>query len=385
MGRRLLRLFGPWRSRRPGGSPLRLADTGVLVVLLSALATAGATAGAAGCTRGNPSPPPESTIAPSATAETSTTGAKPAAVAPTNTDAAGANETRDETREPARATVTLVAPGAPPRRRLRYSFRPQQREELRLELRTALSQVASRASGEAKAPDMELPRVHIAVAIEPQSVSADGDLLTYAWHVTAATSTAGSTPAQVAEGMRAEVAAVEHLAGTGVVDSQGLSRGVSTEAPSGASDAGATGQMIEQVRQTLRDMAAPLPAQEVGKGARWTKLSELVAKDAVLTQTDAFTLLGLQGNGGTLDDVLAQTAPPQVLRSPGAPDGAEARLESMLASGDAKTHFDLTRLVPQMKFEGTTTMVLSGATGQETPQRMTMTLRIAIAVSGSAP
>ncbi|HSY21097.1 MAG TPA: hypothetical protein VK841_03235, partial [Polyangiaceae bacterium] len=110
---------------------------------------------------------------------------------------------------------------------------------------------------------------------------------------------------------------------------------------------------------------------------------ELVSKEAVLTQSDAFTLTSLQGNTGSLDDVLAQTAPPQVLRGPGVPDGAEARMESMLASGQAKTRFDLARLIPQTKFDGTTTMVLSGAAPREEARRITMSLRIGMTVSGT--
>jgi hypothetical protein len=121
----------------------------------------------------------------------------------------------------------------------------------------------------------------------------------------------------------------------------------------------------------------------VGKGARWTKLSQLTGKGSTLTQTDAFTLLTLQGAGGTLDDVLAQAAPPQTLRTNGTADGPQARMESMLASGDAKTKFDLSRLVPQMSFDGTTTMVISGAAPKETPRTMTMVLRVGIGVSGS--
>jgi hypothetical protein len=297
---------------------------------------------------------------------------------------ARAAETRPE---PTRATVTLVDAGKPPRKRLRYSFRVEpkpQNEALHLELRTSLSQ----GLGDAGTADVMLPPVSIVIAIEPRNVSAEGDLLTYAWHVVRATSAAGSAPAQIAEGMRAEVAAVEHLSGTGLVDSQGISRGVTTapqEADAAVAGAAgeATGQMVEQIRQTLRDMAAPFPAEEVGAGARWTKVSELVSKEAVLTQSDAFTLTSLQGNTGSLDDVLAQTAPAQVLRGPGVPEGTEARMESMLASGQAKTRFDLARLVPQMKFDGTTTMVLSGNAPREEARRITMSLRIGMTVSGT--
>jgi hypothetical protein len=65
------------------------------------------------------------------------------------------------------------------------------------------------------------------------------------------------------------------------------------------------------------------------------------------------------------------------------PQGTQPRIESMLASGDAKTLFDLSRLVPQTKFDGTTTMVVSGQSPGDTSRRMTMIMRMGIALSGS--
>ncbi len=229
--------------------------------------------------------------------------------------------------------------------------------------------------------------MHIVLAIAPSEVSPDGDL-TYAWRVTS-TSVGGDaqTPASVIEGMRAEVAAVEHLAGTAVVSARGLCSRVAIDEGDGG---GGGGQMVEQVRQTLRDVAAPFPEEEVGRGARWEKLSRLASRDASVTQTETFTLADASATGGALDDILAQTAPPQPLVAPaGAP---VARLDSMLASGQGKTRYDLGRLVPQTQFEGTTTMVVSGRmsepdpgapTAGDEPHRMTMVMRVEIVLAGS--
>jgi hypothetical protein len=140
--------------------------------------------------------------------------------------------------------------------------------------------------------------------------------------------------------------------------------------------------MIEQVRQTLRDLAAPFPEEAVGRGARWEKLSQLSSKDARLSQTDTFTLLAVTKSGGTLDDVLAQTAPSQPLPTPGTPN-AQARMDSMLASGDGKTTFDRSRLAPQTRFEGTTTMVVSSDAPPDGVQRRTMILHVGITLTGT--
>jgi hypothetical protein len=281
------------------------------------------------------------------------------------------------------ATMKLLDAGRPPRRKLRYAWRHDRSEVLTIALRTT---AATETEGD-KPPEVVLPAVRIVVAIQPTDVTPEGDL-SYAWQVTSTEVTpAPAANPELADGMRAEVAMVAHLTGTASVTSRGLAREIRVDPASVASgaDAGGTGQMVEQVRQTLRDLAAPMPDEEVGRGARWEKLSSLASRDAVVTQTETFSLVELGGDRGALEDVLAQTAPPQPLRTPGAPGATPARVESMLASGVARTHFDLTRLVPASTFEGTTTMVVSGHSPGDPSRRVTMILRVGIALSGSKP
>jgi hypothetical protein len=182
--------------------------------------------------------------------------------------------------------------------------------------------------------------------------------------------------------MRIELSAIEELSGTAVVSSCGLTRRISIS-PGSVVDSGATGQMVEQVRQTLSDVAAPFPDEPVGRGARWQKLSQLASKDRRITQTDTFTLVELAADHGAVDDVLAQTAPAQPLVAPGQPPGEETRLESALTSGGDKTRFDFTRLIPQRTFDGTSTMVVSGQSPGESSRRITIIMRLGIVVTGA--
>ena len=59
----------------------------------------------------------------------------------------------------------------------------------------------------------------------------------------------------------------------------------------------------------------------------------------------------------------------------------------MLTSGDGTTRFVLTRLVPETKFESTTTMVVSnrgqGEPSTDEPRRMTMIMRAGIVLAGN--
>jgi len=278
------------------------------------------------------------------------------------------------------ATVKLIDAGKAPRRKLRYAWRPGGREQLVMDLLTTVSA----RSDDATQPEIPLPAVHVVVGIEPGTVSTDGEMQ-YAWRIesTDVPTSDPKVPRRVADGMKTEVSMIERLSGSVTVTAQGIAKDIAI-APESVSDGGGTGQMVEQMRQTLRDLAAPFPQEEVGVGAKWQKLSALAGKDSRVNQSETFTLEELAGTRGALDDVLAQTAPPQLLRGPTAPLGAQPRMESMLASGDAKIRFDLAHLVPQTTFDGMTTMIVSGQSPDDTGRRMTMVMRMGIILSGSA-
>ncbi len=249
-------------------------------------------------------------------------------------------------------------------------------------MRTALAAEGAQA----QPPDVPLPTVRVVIAIDPRSVGADGSLA-YAWRVTSATVASDDrSPPQVADGMRTEVVAVQHLSGTGAVGARGLAENLAIDASETADEVTAR-PIALQVLQTLWNVAAPLPDEEVGVGARWQRVWELAVKSAHATQTDVFTLLTLDGLRGTLDDILSQTAPEQALSVPGMTHDAQAQTGSMLAAGDAKTRFDLTRLVADTRFQGTTTMVLAGDNREGTEgadPRNTMVLRVDVELSGVA-
>jgi hypothetical protein len=281
------------------------------------------------------------------------------------------------------ATVRLLDPGQPPRRKLRYAWHRDRKETLTIDLRTT---AATESEGE-RPPEVPLPPVRIVVAIEPRDVSQDGGL-TYAWHVTSTkvTPTAGSNP-QLAEGMDAEVAAIAHLSGTAQISARGLAKDVAIDPASlgDVRDSGATGEMVEQVRQTLFDLDTPMPEEEVGRGGRWEKIARLASRSAVVTQSETFTLASLTGDRGAVDDVLAQTAPPQDWPAAGAAASDPARLDSMLATGTVRSRFDLARIVPSTIYAGRATMVVSGHPGADASRSVTMILRVDIALSGTPP
>jgi hypothetical protein len=270
-------------------------------------------------------------------------------------------------------SVKLLDPGHEPRRALRYTWHAHRKEQMAVVLRTAISLEANGARREAP-----LPPLRILVAIDPQAIAPDG-ALGFSWHVTAAASDPDAGVSDdLAQGWAAQIVPVEHLSGTGVVTAHGISRAIALD-PGTAGDAGPDAEMVVQVLQLLVNVAAPLPEEPVGKGARWQKLSSLDAKNGHATQTDTFTLTDLQGDQGALDDVVAQTSSPQNLPPlVGIDSGPPARIDSVLMSGSSRTRFELTRLVPQSSLDATTSMAVS-----DPRTRMNMLMHLGVAIEGS--
>jgi hypothetical protein len=278
-----------------------------------------------------------------------------------------------------KSTVKLLDPGREPRRALRYAWRADPTEHMAIDLSTTVS-----AEGGGMHRDVPLPPLHVSIAITPKQVTQDGDLR-FAWHVESSGvgTDAGTDPA-IAQGWSVQLTPVEHLAGTSIVSTHGVSRGVSIDAGS-TGDAGPDAEMVVQIVQLLRDAAAPLPDEAVGAGARWQKISTLDARSGHATQTDTYTLASIEGDGGAgsgrLDDVLAQTASPQAVPSlQGLPPTEPAKMDQLLTSGTAKVRFDLGRLVAQTSLDGTTSMAVTAPSA-----RMNMVMHLGIVVKGTTP
>jgi hypothetical protein len=268
--------------------------------------------------------------------------------------------------------VRLLAHGSEPLRPLRYTWHADRKELLTAELRTTVSMIDADVH-----QDTQMPPLHVVIAIDPQSVTPGGDLR-FAWRVMRASADqdAGRAPPQVSAAWRQQIAPVEHLSGNAIVGPDGVSKGITLEPESHAPP---DAEMVAQVLQMLSDYVAPLPVEPVGTGARWQRVTTLHAKNGNATQTDTYTLTELHGDQGRLDDVVAQTASPQLLPSPGGSGSASppGRVDSLLTSGTETLTFDLGRIVSQAKFDGTTAMSLSSQS-----RALSMVMHVGIVVSG---
>ncbi len=318
-------------------------------------------------------PPPVATVAPTATASASGAASAASSAAPKSSVAVAASGVPGT--PSVSAAVKLLAPGEAPRRKLRYKFKVGQTEIATMDMQTGYA-VEAGADSE---PEKRLPMVRFKIAIDPKSVSPEGDLKYEYRLISADVVENAQVPPQLAAALKQMMAGLKGLAGTGVVSARGINKESTFSAPQGAS--AQTEQMIEQIRQTTRDLAAPLPDEEVGKGAKWEKLTKVENAGQKASQKETYTLVDLTGETGKIEVVVVQNAPGGAVQAPGIPAGAGIRIENMISNGKGTTTFDLGRITPTSALDAVTTMnLLADRAGQT--ERAKMTMKVTLRLSG---
>ncbi len=278
---------------------------------------------------------------------------------------------------PAEATgdvrVKLLEAGAEPRQALRYVFSKEPASML-----MSMDMGMAIGLGEMKQPPMQLPTMKMVMAIRPEEVRADG-AVRYAFRLERTDVVAGdqSNPA-MQENLRAELKKTEGLSGWALVDARGFTRDADAVVPPGASPQ--VKDMVDKLRQQMRQMSAPFPEEPVGLGARW-EVHMAVATDMFrIEQVATYRLVKREGNALEMEVEVRQSAPAQEVKVPNLP-GAKGKLLEMRSTGGGRMRVDLGRLVPESSMDSKTHLAMEiKANDQAPPQAVTtdMTLRLGL-------
>lgn len=239
--------------------------------------------------------------------------------------------------EPSRPVVTLLEPGAEPRRVLRYS--PDEGLEQLLESEMRMS-MESTVDG-TPAPSTVLPPMHMVMKIAV--TGADDDVYQYSYELQKAEvgKAEGANP-MVVSAMEKELAKTVGLRGTSRVDHRGMTLDATVDVPDGVPPR--MKAMFKGLQRGVDQMSAPMPAEAVGVGARW-KVEQVIDQNGiVMTQTATFTLDELESDTARLSIDLVQNAKPQEFRPSGMPVVGE--LLALEGKGSGKSTLDLGKLVP---------------------------------------
>ncbi|MCW5552631.1 MAG: hypothetical protein KIS67_10805 [Verrucomicrobiae bacterium] len=257
--------------------------------------------------------------------------------------------------------VKLLSAGAEPRRVLRLQPQPGQLQTttttLKMDMDMGLGQ------------PMKMPAIIMPMEVTVKNVSANGDI-TYEI-VIGDVSVAVDPDAlpQVAEAMKASLGGVKGLSGTATMSPRGFSKDSDSMLPSDADPQ--MRQALSQLQETWSNIAAQLPEEAVGVGAKWEVRQPLKSQGMTVNQTATYELLSLDGDRLSTAITMTQSASNQKIQNPAMPQ-MQLDVTKLTGSGRGNMTLDLGQVMPlTATLQAQTEMSLSMDMGGQ-KQRMTM-------------
>lgn len=315
---------------------------------------------------GGPTPsqtPDTKDVAPDAAAPAApSASAAPSAAAAAPKDAGAGDRSQAPASEalpqPGPPVLTLLDPGAEPRKPLRYVFQ-KKNETVELDMKMSMAMTA----GGRASPNMAMPTIRVTMDIKPTAVDADGT-------VTAAVETRkvdvlkdNPLPKDLQEKLVKDMAAIVGIKGKTVVTSRGLTKEAALDAPASAPPQ--VKQILDSMKDSLRDMSMPLPEEAVGKNAKW-EVKTVLAAQLTSVQRTTYVAKDIADKSVVLDATVVQTAAPQsVATPPNMPPGATLHLDSHEAAGSGKVKLALDRFTPTSTMKIASKSVMTVTMGNE--------------------
>jgi hypothetical protein len=273
---------------------------------------------------------------------------------------------RGEGDPPADAPVVkLIAAGKAPKRTLRLAATAGHHEIVTM---TMAMGMGMQSGGKDIVPMTRIPEIRMAIDLTVGSVTAGGDMRCTFKINEPEIATDASVDPQVVAAMKKAVVGMDGMSGYAVI----TNRGFTTEADftTGPNLDPQLKQLLDGMRQSLRQLAAPLPAEPVGKGARWETTSKLVLNGMTMTQVATYELVELAGTTARLKVAMKQNAGRQKIQR----GGVSIDLISLASSGTGEVTLDLTDLIASPATMSMKSAMEMEAAGQKMNMNITMTL-----------
>lgn len=250
--------------------------------------------------------------------------------------------------------VTVVSTGAGPKRALRYKAAAGSKERLDMTMKMSV-EVALPGEG---SQTMDAPAVKMGMDVDVTAVSPNGDI-GVALVITEASMEGAGIPPGVLD-------PVKGLAVAMTMTPRGLVKEMTFD------ESKIVDPMMKQVLSSsgLDRLAAPMPEEEVGVGAKWIVEQSLDANGIRMTQKSTFEVVAMDATSTTLALVLEQSAAEQKVSPPGMPANISATIVEMKGAGTGQLALvdGVMALVGDMQIKSNVTMDIA-AEGQQ--QRMT--------------
>jgi hypothetical protein len=231
--------------------------------------------------------------------------------------------------------------------------------------------------GDAQGQAIKLPAMKLSVDVAVQDVATNGDITYDIVMSDANTVEDPDVIPQVAEAMKAGVAAMKGLSGKGTISSRGINKVIEIKPPPGADPQVLQG--VEQMKEMMSHVVAALPEEAVGAGAKWETKMQLKSQGMKINQTTVVQLASLEGERCTVKSTITQSASNQKIQNPMMP-GTQVDLTRMTGTGTGDVTFDLAQLLSQAAtaaIHSETSMAVNAA-GQKQTMAMKMDQNIQI-------
>jgi hypothetical protein len=253
----------------------------------------------------------------------------------TSTNSAKGPETRSAASTgPSAPQVNLIDAGAEPRKVLRLHPKVGAKQTVGLTMKIA----SEMKLGAAPATATKIPAIKLSMDVTVKSISPEGDI-TFEMVLDDANvvEEEGVMP-QVIEALKSSLGGIKGMTGTGVKSDRGFSKTSEMKLPAGADN-----RTLDQMRDALSSLSAPLPEEAIGPGAKWEVRSTPESQGVMMVETTANQLVSVDGEQLLVKGTLAQQAANQKMKNPG---GLSQRIISLKGNGTSEITFDLAQLLP---------------------------------------
>jgi hypothetical protein len=275
---------------------------------------------------------------------------------------------------PTTSQVKLLEAGAEPRKVLRRHAKSGDKQTLAIALKMAMAMEA----GEEQSTSIKIPAMQMTMDVTVKDVADNGDI-TYDMVVSdAGVASDPEVMPQVAEAMKAALAGVRGLTGTGTLSDHGYNKRTEIKMPPGINPQIA--QTMDQMKESFSSTTTPLPEEAVGLGARWEFKTKLKSQGMTIDQTTTSELLSIEDERVTLRSTIVQNAANQKIQNPALP-GLMVDLSKMTGNGTGSTTLDLTKLMPLMGTVDEHTEVVMGMNMGQQKQSMTMKMDVNVQIT----
>lgn len=262
---------------------------------------------------------------------------------PANTNVPAGTTESQPAAKPAATTseehTKVIEAGAEPRKELRLHPKPGDKQTATFTLKTTIDTTM----GGMPSQTVKAPIIKMAYETTIQSVSDAGDIIYQVVIKEAGVADEPGALPQVVEALKAALAGMQGLSGTGTLSSRGQSKGFEFKLP--ASISPQTRQLVAQMKDAFANVSVSLPKESLGAGAKWEVKESIKSQGVTLDQTATCELVSVEGERMVVKSAVAQSASNQKIENPQMP-GMKLKLTNFAGKGTVNTKFDLGQLLP---------------------------------------